>query len=250
MALIELERVSFAYNGRPVLSEVSLEVLASQFLALVGPNGGGKTTLLKLILGLLTPQQGRVRVFGQPPAKARGRMGYLPQHTYLDPSFPVTVLEVVLMGRLGPRAGLGLWPRRDRQAALAALEQVQAAELAGRGFAELSGGQRQRVLIARALAAGPELLLLDEPTAGVDPRGEEDVLGLLAALQPRVTVLLVTHDLHFVSAYVNQVACVNRRVVLHPTQEVDDQLIADLYGRPMRMVRHDRHLEGGECNHG
>ncbi|RJX28773.1 MAG: ABC transporter ATP-binding protein [Desulfarculus sp.] len=250
MALIALDRVSFGYNGHPVLSEVSLEVAAGEFLALVGPNGGGKTTLLKLILGLLMPQQGRVLVFGRPPAKARGRMGYLPQHAYLDPSFPVTVLEVVLMGRLGPRAGLGLWSRGDRQAALQALEQVQAAHLAGRGFAELSGGQRQRVLIARALAASPELLLLDEPTAGVDPRGEEDVLGLLAALQPRVTVLMVTHDLHFVSAYVNQVVCVNRRVALHPTQEVDDQLIADLYGRPMRMVRHDQHLEGGECFHG
>lgn len=249
MALIELDQVSFGYDGRPVLSAVSLEVAAGEFLALVGPNGGGKTTLLKLILGLITPQRGRVRVFGGPPAKARGRMGYLPQQAYLDPGFPVSVLEVVLMGRLGPGADLGPWSRRDRQAARRALEQVEAAHLAERGFADLSGGQRQRVLIARALAARPELLLLDEPTAGVDPRGEKDVLALLSGLKPRVTVLMVTHDLHFVSAFVNQVACVNRRVVLHPTQEVDDRLIAQLYGRPMRMVLHGRQLEGGDCFH-
>ncbi len=249
MSLIELKEVTFSYDGQPVLERVSLEVVPGEFLALVGPNGGGKTTLLKLILGLLAPQEGVVSVFGQPPAKARGRIGYLPQHAFVDPGFPVSVAEVVLMGRLGPGAGLGPWPRRDRRAALKALEQVEAADLAGRGFSSLSGGQRQRVLIARALAADPELLLLDEPTAGVDPRGEKDVLELLAGLNSRVTVLLVTHDLHFVSPYVNQVACVNRRVVLHPTQEVDDELIAGLYGRPMRRVRHDRHLGGGDCSH-
>lgn len=250
MSLIELDKVSFSYNGRLVLDRVSLDIAAGEFLALVGPNGGGKTTLLKVILGLLTPQEGVVRVFGQPPAKARGRIGYLPQQAFVDPGFPVSVAEVVLMGRLGLGPSLGPWPARDRQAAQRALERVEAGDLAGRGFSSLSGGQRQRVLIARALAADPELLVLDEPTAGVDPRGEKDVLDLLAALSPKVTVLLVTHDLHFVSAYVSQVACVNRRVVLHPTQEVDDELIAELYGRPMRRVRHDRHLGGGDCSHG
>ena len=245
MALIEIKGVDFAYNGRPVLAGVDLSIEQGEFLALVGPNGGGKTTLLKLMLGLVAPQKGTVRVFGLPPVKARARIGYLPQHAPVDPGFPVSALEVVLMGLMGASSGLGLWRRGQKRAALAALDKLEAGDLAGRSFGRLSGGQRQRVLIARSLVAGPELLLLDEPTAAVDPRGGVDLMKILAGLQPQVTVVLVTHDLGFVSPAVSRVACINQSLSIHPTQVINGSLISELYGAPVRLVRHDHDLKHG-----
>ena len=243
---IEISGLSFAYNGEPVLSGVDLTVQARDFAAIVGPNGGGKTTLLRLILGLLTPSGGRLLVLGQPPVAARTRIGYMPQHTQVDLRFPVTVMDVVLMGRLGCGGRLLGYGRADRQAVLKSLEQVGLAALAGRPFHDLSGGQRQRVLIARALAGEPRLLLLDEPTANVDVRGEREVFELLKELNRQITVVVVSHDLGFVSPYVQSVICVNRQVVSHPTSQVTGQVIADIYGGEVRMVRHDH---GPGCGH-
>jgi zinc transport system ATP-binding protein len=240
--VIALRNVTFSYGGPPALEDVTFSIGQREAVCMVGPNGGGKTTLVKLILGLLTPQQGEVRVFGQPPHRARLRIGYMPQHVQHDPQFPVTVMDIVLMGRLGQGAigGLMGWPSRaDRRAAVDALAQVGMGDSCRRPFAALSGGQRQRVLIARALCGNPDLLLLDEPTANVDSLVEARLLDLLRDLNRRMTILMVSHDLGFVSGFVETAICVNRRVVVHPTSAMTGAAIRDIYGGDVRMVRHN-----------
>jgi len=237
--VIELEQLSYSIGGLRVLEDVSLTVPDRDFLCIVGPNAGGKTTLLKLILGLLRPSGGSVRVFGRSPARSRYRIGYMPQHASLDPLFPVNVLDVVLMGRLTGSSRFGPYRRQDRAEALRALEVLKLAEVWNRSFSELSGGQRQRVLIARALVSSPDLLILDEPTANVDAVLETELFELLNRLNERMTIALVTHDLGFVSPYVKRVACVNRRVAVHRTSEITGEMIHDIYGSDVRMVRHD-----------
>lgn len=237
--VISLEGVSFSYNGAPVLEGVNLQVKELDFMSIVGPNAGGKTTLLKLILGLLKPAEGRVRVFGASPGKVRSRIGYVPQHISLDPLFPVNVTDVVLMGRLGHGNRFGFYGKADRRAAEEALAHMEMIEAGRRPFSNLSGGQRQRVLIARALVSDPELLLLDEPTANIDAALETEFFEMLSRLNQDITIALVTHELGFVSQYVKSVACVNRKVVVHPTSEITGKLIHEIYGGDVRMVRHD-----------
>ncbi len=239
--IVELKGVTFGYERTPVIEGADLVIPAGAFASIVGPNGGGKTTLLKLILGMLQPSQGVVRVFGEAPAQARSRIGYLPQVSRHDPLFPVTVMDVVLMGRL-TAGSAGPYSRADRRAAERALADVGLPELRGRRLADLSGGQRQRVLVARALCSDPEMLLLDEPTAGVDSPAEDRLLRLLVELNRRMTILMVSHDLGFVSQIVRHVICVNRRVRVHATSELTGEHIRELYGSPVRMVHH----EGGD----
>lgn len=232
--------LSFAYPGHePVLENVDLRLDEGDFVSLVGPNGGGKTTLLRLLLGLLEPTHGRVEIFGQPPSTARRQIGYLPQHAGHDQRFPVSVQDVVLLGRLSGSVPRGPFRRADKSAAAEALAEVGLADLRRRPFAELSGGQRQRVLIARALACAPRLLLLDEPTASLDAHVEEEFHALLEELNRRLTVVLVSHDLGFVARYVRTVVCVKRRVIVHPTSAITGEIINEIYGGEVRMVRHD-----------
>lgn len=165
-------------------------------------------------------------------------MGYMPQHGHHDPQFPVTVMDVVLMGRLGNRWG-GRYARTDKEAARVALAEVGLGEVSTRLFQSLSGGQRQRVLIARALACEPDLLLLDEPMANVDVLVENRLVQILQELNRRMTILMVSHDLGFVADIVKSVVCVNRCVVVHPTSEITGEVIRDLYGGDIRLVRHD-----------
>jgi len=238
--VIEIKDLSFSYDGAPVLEGVSLAIDEREFVCVVGPNGGGKTTLLKLILGLLVPKAGTVRVFGFPPQRARHRIGYVPQYVQHDVQFPARVLDVVLMGRVDRARWAGGYRKADREAAERTLETIGLAALNKRSFAALSGGQRQRVLIARALVTEPDLLLLDEPTAHVDAAGELVMHNLLRELNQRLTILMVTHDLSFVSADVKSVACVNRTCFVHPTAAVTGDLIATLYGGDVRLVEHHR----------
>jgi zinc transport system ATP-binding protein len=236
--VVEMQNVSFAYQAVPILDDVNLIVDQGEFVTIVGPNGGGKTTLLKLLLGLLRPDAGDIHILGDKPEKSRFRIGYMPQHVFLDTKFPVTVMEVVLLGRLGNRLG-GRYSKDDRKMAARALEEVRLSHLADTLFSEISGGQRQRALIARALCVDPALLLLDEPTSNIDPEVEKNLLEILQELNQRMTILMVSHDIGFVSQVVERVVCVNRRVVIHPTSEINGTLIKDIYGGDYCMIRHD-----------
>ncbi|ADH85388.1 metal ABC transporter ATP-binding protein [Desulfurivibrio alkaliphilus] len=249
--VIEVSGLDFAYNRHQpaVLQQVNLRIDHLDSICLVGPNGGGKTTLLKLILGLLTPQRGQIRVLGRTPAEVRLRLGYVPQYAHYDPLFPVTVMDVVLMGRLG-RQPLGWYRQDDRQAARQALALMKLEPLAEQRFASLSGGQRQRTLIARALASDAEILLLDEPTANIDLKSEQSLFALLKELNQSRTVVVVTHDIGFASSFFQRVACVNRQVVTHPVSELNGQMIQELYGGDVAMIRHDHTCVGGHCRPG
>ncbi len=243
--VITIRDLWFSYDGHPVLEAVNLDVLKGDFVSIIGPNGGGKTTLLRLILGLLAPQRGTVRVLGADPVRARQRIGYMPQHLQLDFRFPVTVMDIVLMGRLGKRAAIGPYITADRKVAERALEDVEALDIRDRPFSALSGGQRQRVLIARALACAPEILLLDEPTASLDPEIQDDLYSLLHRLNERMTVALVSHDVSVVSQHVNNVVCVNVQVEQHPTSAIKGELGRLFHGASgVRLVRHDHHSHG------
>jgi zinc transport system ATP-binding protein len=245
---IILKDVSFSYNGELVLDNVNLEIPHGDFATIVGPNGGGKTTLLKLFLGLLPPDKGEILVFGNSPEVSRLRIGYMPQYAHLDFHFPVTVMDVVLMGcRLS--GWFGRYSKKDIEKAQYSLAEVRLADYAGRCFSDLSGGQRQRVLIARALSCSPELLLLDEPTSNIDPQMGEALIEILQKLNRNMTILLVTHDVGFVSQIVKSVICVNRQVVIHPTSSLNGMLIKELYGGDCRMIRHDHRCSAKGHSH-
>jgi zinc transport system ATP-binding protein len=244
-----LENVSYSYNGAPAVQDANLKISENEFVSVVGPNAGGKTTLLKLVLGLLSPNRGTVRVFGRSPQEICSRIGYVPQYANLDRLFPVTVMDVVLMGRLGRKTLLGPYRKSDRRAAEEALRSVGLFEFRRNSLFSLSGGQQQRALIARALASRPDLLLLDEPTASLDLVFEKELYELLEKLNENMTILLVSHDLAFVTRLVEKVVCVNRRVVIHPTSELTGETIREVYGGDLRMVRHD-HREGSGIHDG
>jgi zinc transport system ATP-binding protein len=247
--VVEFRDVGFTYDDTSILNNVSLQVHGREFVSVVGPNGSGKTTLVKMILGLVMPTSGEVRVFGRAPKQARARVGYMPQVARLDPKFPATVLDVVLMGRLGVGAPVGPYSAADKEAARRALEMVELWEVKARPLSELSGGQRQRVLIARALAGEPELLVLDEPTANLDTRAEAKLYELLEELNRERTIIIVSHDMGFVSRVVKTVVCVKCDVEVHPTSGLGEGTAHSVYGDDVRMIRHDHRCasEGHEC---
>jgi len=225
---IILKGVGFSYNGAEVLCEIDLAVERRDFLAIIGPNGGGKTTLLNLIIGLLEPDRGSVRVFGEDPARIIPRIGYVRQDTSFNKDFPVSVLDVVLMGRLGHRSGFRRYGREDRDAAESALERVDSISFMHGRIGKLSSGQRQRVFIARALATDPEILVLDEPTASIDMDGQVKIYEILRDLNRQMTVLVVSHDLSLALGSANKVAHVNRTLHVHSSHEFTPELLQAL----------------------
>ncbi len=240
--LVEFQSVYFAYDRVNVVEDATFSIERGDFVAVVGPNGGGKTTLLKLMLGLISPQSGAIRLFDQAPRKNGTKIGYTPQFLSVDFNFPMTVLDVVLLGRIRPRFGLSqFWySNEDRIAARDALRTLQLEAVAQKPLRHLSGGQRQRVLIARAICGQPEILLLDEPTNNIDRNSEKILSDILIELNERMTIVMVSHDTGFVSQTVRNVICVNKTVAVHAASEMDDHIFHDLYGQPgLKMVRHD-----------
>ncbi len=240
--VIEFDKVYFRYGSAPVIESADFSIHEGAFVSVIGPNGGGKTTIARLMLGLLHPTSGSVRLFGDPPKMKRHEIGYVPQYTSFDPKFPITVMDLVLMGRISKP--FGFFSKQDREQAKAALESVGLSGLSGRQFSGLSGGQRQRALIARALAGGPTVLILDEPTSNVDVAIEQRISTILDQLSRSLTIVLITHDLGFVSRSVDTVLCVNKTVRIHPTSEVTEDMIRGLYEDDMRIVDHDTVLGG------
>lgn len=229
LSIVEIEGVSFAYNGQTVLQDVNLEIRQENFIAMIGPNGGGKTTLLKLMLGLLEPAEGSIRVMGKSTGKASHHIGYVPQDVHINRNFPITAIDVVLMGKLEPKKRLTRGSRQVRREALEALERMEMAAHADSKVGELSGGQRQRVFIARALVTQPQLLLLDEPTASIDTKGQAYFFRLLKTLNKDVAILVVSHDLMAISTYVKSVACVNKRLHYHHQAEITPEMLETMY---------------------
>jgi zinc transport system ATP-binding protein len=240
---VAFEDVWFSYNGANTLEGASFDIQRGRFEALIGPNGAGKTTALRLLLGIMAPDRGHVRLFGARPGQQQESVGYIPQRVTTPRGFPLTVEEVVLMGRY-ERIGLGRWPRReDREAARRALERVGLSHLGTSMFGSLSGGQQQRVLIARALAGDPDLLLLDEPTAGLDPAAREDFYNLCCTLQreARLTLLVASHDIDAVAQHADYVVLINHTVLItgSPHDVLHSSLLQEAYRFPER--HHEPH---------
>ncbi|MCQ2604721.1 MAG: ATP-binding cassette domain-containing protein [Spirochaetia bacterium] len=234
---LEVNDLSFRYDSRYVLQNISFKVYDKDIVTIIGPNGGGKSTLLKLLLGILKPESGEILINGQNLRKLKKPvLGYVPQYTLFDPKFPISVYETVLSGRL--RNGIFKYSSQDREIAHSIIDDIGLSKVKYNTFAALSGGQRQRVLIARALAGNPEILFLDEPTTNIDSNTENYLSDLLQKLHHNLTILLVTHDTAFTTPFQNRVFCINHYFHEHPTQEIRVGMDT------VRMVRHDIDING------
>ena len=236
--VIRLEDVWVHYDSLTALEGVNLSVKEGDFLGIIGPNGGGKTTLLKVILGLVKPSRGKVIVMGNSPERARKFIGYIPQYSPFDRDFPASVWDVVLMGRLGHRGRFKRYTPEDKRIAAEALRKVEMFDLKDRQIGKLSWGQKQRVLIARALATEPKILLLDEPASSLDSRIEVGLYELLRTLNREITIILVSHDIGVISAYVKTIACLNRRLIYHGLKEITSDMLEGSYQCPVDLIAH------------
>lgn len=240
--IINIKNLSFSYGETPALKNVTFSIAENDFFGIIGPNGGGKTTLLRIILGLETPGSGSVLVGNARPGTSSTLIGYVPQFAKFDFNFPIKVNEAVLTGRLSLAPLFGGYRKADRDAADEAMEAVGVSHLVSRHLGSLSGGERQRVLIARAIVSRPKVLLLDEPTAHVDLGAEESIYELLGKLNRDITIVMVSHDVGFITRYVKKVACINRTLVCHPAQKITAKDIEKLYHEPMHIVDHGKKI--------
>lgn len=231
MEIVSINNLSFSYPQQVVLEDISLHVKKEDFLAIIGPNGGGKSTLLQLILGIKNPQKGSVKVFGDSAKKSLSLIGYVPQNTNINTDFPIRVIDVVLMGHVGEKRPVIGYEKSEIACARGALSQVDMLEHESKKIGDLSGGQRQRVMIARALCAHPKLLLLDEPTANIDTDGQKQIYELLQALSKSITIIVVSHDISLTLKYANKVAYINKNLTLHKTPKDKD-----------KFIKHDEHF--------
>lgn len=236
---VELENISVKYGSLEALKSINMQVEVGSFLGIIGPNGGGKTTLLKVILGLIEPEVGKVKILGKPLKKAENQIGYVPQVSNFDRNFPISVLDVVLMARLGGRVKFfHQYNKQDIKKAEAVLDKLNLLQLKDRQIGKLSGGQLQRVLIARGLAVEPEILLLDEPTASVDARSTSQIYEILKELNEEKTIIVVTHDMAAVSSYFDTLACLNEKLYHHGDKHLDEKTTDQVFGCPVDLIAH------------
>jgi len=233
--VIRVRGLTFGYGREKILDDVDLDIGARDFLAIIGPNGGGKTTLVKILLGLLQPWSGEIH---STLAKRPGSLGYVPQFAAFERDFPLRVFDVVLMGTLGRRGRLRRYAAEDSAAARNALERLDLANLERVPIAELSGGQIQRVLIARALASVPDILFLDEPTASIDPESREGLREILLELNQNIPIVIVTHDMGSLPETIKNVACLNGELYYHPGGEVSQETLDRVYGCHVDLIAH------------
>jgi len=236
---LSAQNLFFYYDKRlPVLDKLTFSIGKGQFIGLFGPNGGGKTTLLKLLLGLLEPTSGTIEILGKSPKESSSKVGYVPQIRRFDKEFPISVFEVVLQGCLSMHRGWGGFSKDAKEKAYEALKKVDLLEKADSAFGTLSGGQLQRTLIARALASEPEILLLDEATVGIDPEALQEIFSFLHSLRGKITILLVTHDLQLIAHEMDQLLCVNREISSFSPAQVCEHFSLGLY-HPLQMKKKD-----------
>ena len=236
--VVDIQDLWFSYNGNPVLTGVDLTIHSRDFLAIIGPNGGGKTTLIKLMLGLLEPDRGAVRIFGRAPRKAAFRLGYVPQDIHVNRGFPICVQDVVRMGQIKGGGGWRSFTRQDRGILQECLERVEMWNFRSRRMDELSGGQRQRVYLARAMASQPEVLFLDEPMSNVDTKGQTDFYDFLLEINKKVTIVVVSHDAMVLSSHAKSVACVNQQLFYHDRPEITRDMLEMAYHCPVELIGH------------
>lgn len=231
--VIHVDHVDFAYHNTSILRDVCIDIKQGEKVGVIGPNGGGKTTLLKLLLGFLTPTTGAIRILGTTPEEARRYVGYVPQGLLYDRKFPISVMELVLQGTLLKSRWWGGYSSAAKETALLQLEKLELVDKRNAQFGTLSGGQRQRALIARALVSKPQILFLDEPTANVDPQAELEIYQLLQKLNQEVTILMVTHNLSTVIQQVSKVLCVQGEARTLSPEEVCKHFAVGLYHPPL-----------------
>lgn len=221
--VIEVSNLSFSYEEQKVLNDVSFKIKEKEFVAIIGPNGGGKSTLLKLLLGIHTLQKGQIVIFGDKHINQTQHIGYVPQNTNINTTFPISVLEVVMMGQNSLKHRIFGYKKEEKQQANAALDKVNMREVASKTISELSGGQRQRVFIARALFSNPKILLLDEPTSNIDAQGCEQVYKTLKALSQEITVVVISHDISVLLEYATRAFYINKELVDHKLNTIRDK---------------------------
>jgi zinc transport system ATP-binding protein len=236
---IQVNNLTFAYGNETVLNNVSLNVCNGDFVGVIGPNGGGKTTLIRCILGIVSPMHGTIKLLGEPPVKTRMLAGYVPQETSSNKLFPISVFDVVLMGKLRTRKLFRRYTKEDHEAAGEVLRELKLSELKNKAIGDLSGGQRQKVLLARALVAKPQILFLDEPTASIDSQGQSELYTHLRDINSTgTTIILITHNVSAVSSYIKSIACVNRELYFHPDGILSEDTISKTFGCPVDIVAH------------
>jgi zinc transport system ATP-binding protein len=253
MSALKIENVSFSYGETPILTNVSLDLPDGEFLAVIGPNGGGKSTLLKIILGILEKSSGNIKIFDREPHKAAGLIGYVPQDVSASRGFPISAFQVAMMGRMRLKGRFASADKADNDKVHSVMKYLEVDHLADSPIDNLSGGQRQRVFIARALAMEPKMLFLDEPTSSVDTKGQKDLFDRLQELNKTITIVVVSHDLSIIPRYATSVACINNSLHFHNAPEVTPEMLKMAYGgtgcEECDSLSIPQHLCGGGHHH-